>query len=546
MPDEYKLVTDKEKDFADLYGRMDEDKKLLIQYSYVMRDKDDREDPDVDNITMNDAATFANRVHNTIIRAGITPEVEGEGLKDEDTSLIEGFIRAIDLMADSFIQYRDIPSFKDWEILQACDRGRIARRVTLREEDGKLAPDSFLQIDARYLSYEYGINGLLWVANRLPRSKEDIKDEYGVEVTRKNAVVTDFWNSEEEVVYVGKEEVKREANVWGEPPFIIQVVPAGLFFMDDDRMLQSGESIFSLDRNLYPAKNLFGTILQSLTTKSFFNGLQLEVENVATAKKPALPPYGKKFVAPVKIGSKGYFSMPIQDLQSSAKFFYSILDEALQNGALPKVSYGTYPSPASGVGIAQLKEAEDPVYYPRIQGFTMFRQRLYRMIIKQYIQLKMNLELGEAGFKKKYSYRDLDKDFSLKFFVDLTSPQQDMVNISTAAAVGGLVSKDTKRRKYLRLDNPDEENDKILAERASDMSPMVAMYDVGKALWERGDKVKAGYIAKQMGVTMKELLSGASSNGKKPVPEQEPKQLIPMFGGATGGRGDGGSPGGEE
>ncbi len=536
MADEYfQKVEDKQKDFADLWNRMDEDKKLLIQDKFVWRDKDDREEPDVDNITMNDAVVFANKVHNTLIKAEINPEVEGSKLKDEETTIIEDFIRDIELEADAYAQYQDIPAYKNFEIMQACDRGRIARRVCLREKDGKLSPDSFTAIDTRYLIYDYNIDGLEWVAPRMARSREDIEAEYDYSPSGKDVVITDYWDSEMERVYCGKELIAENENYWKEPPFVIQVIPTGIFTFDSDRFLYSGESIFAMDRSLYTEKNLFATIMKSLTVKSFFNGLQIEVENVALAKKPQIPPYGKKFVAPVLQGTKGYFDMPIADLSNAARMFYSILDSALQEGAFPKVSYGSLQFPISAVGMSELKEAEDPVYFPRIQGYTLFLQRLYRMIIKQYTMFKLNLELGEVGSKTIYNYKDLDKEISLKFKVDLSSPKENMVNISTAAAVGNLVSDDTKRREYLHLKNPDEENRKMLAEKAARMSPAVAKYDVVKALFDGGETVKANLMALEMGLTLDELLGGQLPQQEEVEEEQPPKQLLPMFGGQGGG-----------
>ena len=531
MSDEYyQKVTAKEKDFTTLWGRMDEDKKLLTQEEFVWRDKDDRAEPDVDNITLNDAAVFANMVHNTLIKGEITPEVEGDGLKDEEAEIIEDFIRDISIEADASVSHQDIPNYKIWELLQACDRGRIARRITLREENGKLATDSFLAVDTRYLIYEHGLANLNWVATKLPRTQDDVEEEYGYKPASKDVIITDFWDKEVERVYCGTELISEERNYWGEPPFVIQVIPTGIFTFDADRFLYSGESIFSLSRHLFKEKNMFATILKSLTVKSFFNGLQLEVEDVALARKPEIPPHRKRIVAPIKAGTKGYFNMPIQELIATARAYYQILDEAIQKSTLPKVSYGVYPSPASGVGIAELKEAEDPVFYPRLQGYTLFLQRLYKMILSQYIKLKMSIELGDAGVKTQYHWKDLDKPINLRFRVDLSSPKMDMVNISTAAAVGNLVSDDTKRRDYLHLKNPDEENTKMLAEKASRMSPAVAKYDVIKALFDRGEKIKANLMAVEMGLTLDELLSGQVTQQNEIEEEQAPKQLLPMFG----------------
>jgi hypothetical protein len=532
--DIYPKISTKKNEFADLWARMDADKSLLILDKYTMLDREGRDEPDVDNITMNDPAVFAQKVHNTLIHADITPEVSGKELKDDAAEIIENFIKDISIEADSFVAPRDMPSYKEWETMQACDRGRVARRVTLTVEDGTLSPESFLNLDTRYLWYDTGIRGLNWVATETLRSREDIEDEYNFKCPGANSIVTDYWDSTIERVYIGKRQADNDMpHKYGEPPFVIQTMPTGIFTFDSDRMLTSGESILSINRNLYDKKNLFATILNSGVVKSFFNGLQLEVEDVRQAKKPEIPPYRKKIVAPVEKGTKGYFAMPINDLTNNARMFYSILDSALQDGAFPKISYGTLQFPVSAVGIASLKESEDPVYFPRLQGITLFYQRLFRMIIKQYIQQKLNISIGEEGFKTKFNYKDLNKEYAIKFKVFISSPKQDMVNISTAAAVGGLVSDDTKRRDYLHLENPTDEKRKLLVETANKMSPAIAKYDVIISLIQEGEEVKADIMAHELGLTLDQIKKGDMSVTETPIlPTEKPQQPLPLFQGS--------------
>jgi len=534
ITDYLQLVNNKQPEFSELFRRMDEDKLLSILQDYQMKDKDGREEPDVDNITINDSGTFRDRVISTLIKAQVLPEVEGKHVKDKEAAIIEEFIRDINQEADNIIQEQDYPGFKEWDIGIACDRGRVARRITIAEEDGKLTPTSFLPIDTRYLIYDNGIKGIKWAAYIVPRLAGDINDEYpDANATGKWEIITDFWDNEKETVFVGKRQVAENENVWGEVPFVIQVMPTGVWTMDEDRMLHSGESIYSRNRKLYAAKNLFATILQSGMVKSFFNGLQVEVENVNLAKKPANSPYRKKIVMPVEKGTKGYFNMPIQDLTNTALQFYGMLDSALQEGALPKVSYGSVQFPMSAVGMAELKEAEDPLYFPRIQGLTMFWQRCMRMMIRQYIKFGNGAEIGEEGFKTPYQTADLDKDYRIKFSVTMKSPKMDMVNISTAAAVGDMLSEDTKLRDYYHIENPTLEIQKKLSEKASRMSPALALYDSVKALHEIGETVKANILAEQLGVTLDQILMGQQGE-VAPVPDKPATQLMPLFKGTGG------------
>ena len=539
MSDEfYQKVTNKEKDFENLWTRMDQDKDLLIQYPYRWLDDDGREEPDVDNITMNPAATFAHQVHNNLIKAEVKPEVTGLKLSDKDSNFLEDFIKAMDVEADQYAKFYDIPSYKDFEFIQACDRGSIVRRITLREKDGKLSCDSFQAVDARYFLYEQGIERAIWQATKLPRSQSDIEEEYGFKPNSAEDIITDFWDDEQERVYCGKILIAEGENFWKEPPFVHQIIPTGLFNFDADRMLYNGESIFALNRTLYKEMNLFATILKSLTVKAYFNGLQLEVENLALAKKPALSPRKKKILVPVLKGTKGYFSMPIEDLQRTALKYYAILEAALQKGALPEASSGSLSPIPSGAAIAELKEAEDPVYFPRVQGYALFKVQLYMMIIRQYRLFKFDLELGQPGFRQKYNWKKLSEDASIKFRIDLTSPKQDMANISMFAAVGDALSEETKMHDYLHIDNIAEEKARKNREKASRLSPTVAKYEVIQALFESAnedDIEKANIMILEMGITLDQFQRGELQPQGDIVPDQEPKQLIPMFNSSGGG-----------
>ena len=536
--DYLKMVNDRKGLFADLFTRMDKDKDLLIQKDFTLFDKDDREAPDVENLTLNDAAIFYYHVVSVLIRAGLGREVEGEKLKDKDTSVFEDFFRDYSQAGDEDLNRMDIPSLYAWNVNQMCGRGRIATRVILRQEGDTFYP-GLLPLDSRYVIYDIGVKGLKWVALQFNRSKEQIVEEYGEEIGGKlhttNAIVTDLWHDEDEIVFIDKTEVKNQKHREAELPFIIQLCPVGLMFQDGDQIERSGESVIHLARKMYASKNKMASLLDTLNMGAVFGGLQKEVEDEGTAKKPERPPYGKRFVVPIKQGTKGYFPMPIADVRRATGLLYSILDSNIQDATLPRVSYGTLQAPTSGIGIAQLKEAEDPVYLPRIKGLELYYSRLYQMVKKQYVDKKLDFKMGARGFQKQYLWQDLDKEVSIKCKIEIVSPMQNMANISMAAAVGGLLSEDTKLRKYLQVENVQEENNKRLVELASKVSPVIAKYEMAKAYAERGEEVKARLMAEEMGLTLDQLLSGKLEQAAPAIKEQEPKQMVSMFGGGQGG-----------
>jgi len=351
----------------------------------------------------------------------------------------------------------------------------------------------------------------------------------------KEQTVTDLYYEDRNIVYIGNVEARNTKHGYDPLPFVIQVCPGGLMFSDRERIAQNGESIFASNRALYEPKNKLGSILMTLTIMSFMNGLQYESEQGVRANKPELPPYGKKIVVPVDKGTKGYFNMPIEDVKNATRMLYTMVESALQQGSLPAVSYGSLQFPLSAVAISGLQEAEDPVYLPRLQGLSLYYQRLYRLILQQYIDLKLNIKLGQLGFARQYNYKDLEKDYSITFRFFATSPKQNMANISVAAALGNLASDDYKRREVIQFENPDAEESKIWAEKAPLMSPAVAKFKVIQGLLDRNQLIEANLMLEELGLTMEQIRNGGmvETQGDE-VPKEEPKQIMPMFAGRIG------------
>jgi len=299
-------------------------------------------------------------------------------------------------------------------------------------------------------------------------------------------------------------------------------------------MQYTGESIFVNNRNIYEHKDRLTSSLATLTELAVFAGMQLKVNDPKTYKQPTRPPYGKKFIF-VLGKDEGFEPMPVNDIKNAQRVLLSILDSAIQDGSFPRISYGTLQFPISAVGMAELKEAEDPVYFPRMNGLAMFYQRLFRMILKQYIDKKLNVKLGEIGFQKKYNWAELNKDFTVKFRFFTTSPKQNMVNYTVASAAGDLLSRETKRRDILELENPDEEESKIWAEKAATMSPGIAKYKSARALADQGEEVQAQNMADEMDLSLGEVMSGKLAEQEEPPELEEPKQVMPLFSGRSGG-----------
>jgi len=314
-------------------------------------------------------------------------------------------------------------------------------------------------------------------------------------------------------------------------------VPTGSMLQDTDSLEHQGESIFALNRGLYPEMNKTASILQTLNMMTFKPPLQWESQAGVGAELPDKPPYGAGAVTPVDPGM-GFKPFPLADIQNATRLFYSMLDGRLQRGALPAVDYGNLSFPLSAVAISRLTESRDQIFVPRLQALSMFYQALSRMVIKQYIALGMSGDIGEEGHKRTFETGKLEGEYTIKCTYEAISSEQNIANYSIAGAARGFVSDDTIRRDILKLENPDEEQQKILSGQADKLVPTLALYKMAKSKIDQGETVEAQLIAAQLGMTLEQIKSGKLGEQKPTptIPERKSEAPVPLLG-TAGARG---------
>ncbi len=171
------LVKEKEEENRALDARMRVDTDILYLKKYVMTDAQNKAVPDIINLTLNRPAVFAANVISSLEKTSQQTTVESNN-RAIDTHKIEAFQDAAFNSANARLQkqpgFASLNSFAD---IQLCIRGRTARRVLFRIEDGVLIPD-IMPWDGRYTFYESGLDGLAWAAYKTTRSKAKIEAEY--------------------------------------------------------------------------------------------------------------------------------------------------------------------------------------------------------------------------------------------------------------------------------------------------------------------------------------------------------------------------------
>ena len=462
----YKLVQSRKAEFSSLYSRMDADRDLYQLKRYHMTNPvDGQAVPNIVEVTLTDPKLYAEKANAIICGAEMQTEVTGEGLSDSRTTAIERFLEAAYLAIDRRLNNRGIPGLFAFATEQACLRGRIAARCLVRKQgDGVLF--DILPLDTRYLCYEHGADGLKWAAPEFTRTKAQMLDEYGVEVMENSTLITDVWTAQEEIIYLGENELKRQAHSCGYVPFVLAQVPAGSMFADADSFQYSGESIFAPNRSLYPELNRLATVLTNEVMAGWMGAMQYESEAGSQAARPKVPPYGVRAVIPVEKDG-GYKPMPHESVVETAKFLYELLDARKQQGSFSTMDYGDMKFPTAPATVMRLMAAKNDVVLPRIQAIASFYQQLSRMIITQFVAGELTASLKAAeGSRMTFAPADLYGEYDIKYRFFTSSPEEDVANYAVAAAAQGFVSGDTIRRDILKLKDPDGENAKIQAERS--------------------------------------------------------------------------------
>ena len=545
--DYLKLVSDKEVDLKPRFDRMDIDRDLYHLTPFKLQDRHGREAPNVKNVTLNDPLVFANYIRSVIQGAENTPIVQSltakNKVKDKETSLIERFL--VDLWAMATQRSKElnleIAGLDAFFVEQLVIRGWLVARYLSWKEGEDFVPD-LIPFDARYVTYEIGKKGWDWVAYKTKRSKAKIDALYSREIIGTDATVTVFYDDEYERTFLEKDLIKEWRHDEGYVPFIIQPSYSGSMLMDsnNEATKRRGESIFAADREIFEVMNENATVFNTVAGFQFKPPLQYFGEDGEKAE-PEIPDWGSLEGVVTPVSGEGYKAMPLQDLHRAALQNFSILEQRKQWGSLPAIMFGSLTFPMSAIGIQRLSTFQDQLYSPRLDALKAFKQAIAEMAIKQYVAKKINAEVGRKGHKTKYKWQDIKKaeDCEIIYLYSLVSPEQNIANVSLAAAMGDLVSYDYKRREIVKLKNPDNEDLKVLSEQADRLVPNLSLYKMAKAKLEAGEEIEARIIATEIGLTLEQLESGQIGGIKKKPSgiERPPKQVLPMIGGQAAGRG---------
>jgi len=546
----FQKIRDKEQEFSKRFKRMDEDRALYLLEDYIMRDEKGNKIPDVINVTMPEPRMFAEKVFSIINATHKQVVVEGRGLSENEKGKIENFLEDLEVSIDERLMRKGYPMLKPFMVEKDCLRGVIASRNLLWEnDDGTCVPD-VLPCDARYLTYEFGVDDLDWVANKTFRTRAMIEKEYpGKKIPGGNPLeFYDYWDSEKNELIVGGKKFDERENPIGRPPFTVVESATGPMLMDKDFNKYRGESIYATVRRLYPEINRHASILTTLDMLSFLGGWQYESEMGEQARRPEQPVRGIRKIIPVEKGG-GYKPLPINDIRNASRMLQYLLLSALQRATFSNLEYGTLTMPLSAVAIQKMIGTRDALIIMRLHDLARYYRQMSRMFIKQYVDGGIPAKLGEPGLEREYSKGELDKDFAIFYQFTSLSPEQDTANTAVAQQQKALgMSWYSILTNTLKVQDVAGELAREKEEMADRMDAANVLYDQVYAYRNRGDELKDKrekekyYLKAEL--TLQQLenvlrqralgqLTGLNLEGGKDE-QKTTRPLIPLMSGAGG------------
>ncbi|MBA7633890.1 hypothetical protein ES703_41461 [subsurface metagenome] len=266
------IIKNRVTDLQPLYDRMDRTKELAYGTPFVLKGFDGKPIEKVINVTTNWPGVFANAIINDLMGGIWQTVIESEGkLSDKQKHIIENFIEDNLSQADEQLINRGKAELFALLANHVCIRSLIGVRWVSQFDKGEYKIDC-LPVDMRWTPFEFGNDGMNWVAAKTFRSKAKIQAQYEKELSVAGTSIsgtgtmemTDYWTSEKNEIWLEDKLLKTQKHPFGEPTFVIVIPATGFMLMDKDSIEHEAEDLFFLNRGLYGERSRSMSIEQTL------------------------------------------------------------------------------------------------------------------------------------------------------------------------------------------------------------------------------------------------------------------------------------------
>jgi hypothetical protein len=489
-----KITDSKKREFQDLFYRMDSDRKTAIATNYYMKDLNGKAAKEVANITLPEPKAFLEKCCSRLIQLNRQPVVESDSLEARKIKAIEDFIKDVDYEADMRLARQGLKDKVSQLAEMVCLRGPIAEQIVTRIDGDRYIADKRV-LDTRFFLYEAGEDGVWWGAPTMIRSAYDIEKEYGIVIRGETAEVMPCWDENEEVVFIDGVEVSRKKNIYGYAPFIVQIPASGLSIQEKDYMHYRGESIFSLLRNdsgesIFDEANFVASLLKTMSYSNIKPALQYHSD--AGENKEVEEYVGDPgTTVSVEKNGGGFDLVPFRDVTNATRIYKQIVDINKQLATYTILDFGTTTMPLSGAAMSKLSNNKNELLLNRLNAIAFLLQQDAYMTIKQFPKGR-SVKIGEEGHKRAYTQSDLDGEYSVKYKFSSNDIEDLSTKVIVAGGLRGIYSEDTIREKYLDIEDPKGEAQKIESERLAQDNEIIAYYRKMHALIDEAkvDKTK--------------------------------------------------------
>ena len=466
------------------------------------------------NITSPDPRSYADELQKGLVRSDRSiaihmGELEGEDERDNISKLERLFDFTL-ARADERLRRMGLISLKNSLVWYSMVRGFGAVRILNNLDKDKALDSFYLPVDPRWLTYEYGDNGLLWVAYKTFRTKADLQDTYKYEPTKDVPEVIDYWEWDE-----GKKEKKATNAVVCEGewlkapksyemrrlPFLILPVGTRPVVVDEQgiRTAGYGDSIYSTSRGLVPIINKALTMWATWANIRANTPLLWKAENMEASKELEL--FQGRLDAIVKIPKGDEFeALGLPEISATLVNLVGQLLAQWQRATAPFVVFGDVTMPSSGTAISELKEAEEKAYFPYLTNLDAIYTDMCYMIEEQLIDGGLKFEVDGLGRDKRY-YKDKITPVDIKrphiirveHRIKSKYGEFQALQMAQMSRDAELLSLETIMEKILKIQDPKREIALIDFEKIRRDPIMLIVSAIG-LLQKEGRTDEAGYL----------------------------------------------------
>jgi hypothetical protein len=517
-------VKEKEGDLDALRTRMNEDLDLLtlVEYDSVKG---------YESYTSSAPRNFFDKVTDGLNRSALTIQIKlPEDAKERDTrnaSQGELFLHGALSEIDRSLIARGEPTLRETMGFYIDLRGWYALRLLVYvPKNEKVVRFDGQPWDPLHVTWEMGSNGLLWAAYKTVISKNQAKDEYGIDIEGTEVEKIDFFDQCNNAIIIGDTWAKEpEEHDIGHVPVLIGAVGSmptlqpspgtrnGSARPVDSLLEFRGDSVWTASRGLYEPHNKYVSQLMDIQKRAVVGSLVHQTKD--GVKKIEGDPYESWQVIPIAEGeSIEPLQLPTAPPETAA--ILGLINADIQQSTLPyPLAYGGTNEAMSGRALSMLEDATRSVYSPRSGALARVYSWGCEELLMQYNK-KIDKPATLRGFKDdvffevKAEPKKIDPNWYVSVLVEPRMPRDREAEIGMALAATQrrgpddipLVSKDTAREIYMRLRDPRAEEDKALAEMGKGMPPIMAA-KIAAALKRKGEDELAElvmtFVSDQMG-----------------------------------------------